>query len=378
MFCVIFASIFLNFAVFHIDTSFAKCKDIEISSAKAMTVMDVETGRVLYSKNNDKKLPMASTTKIITAIVAIEKNPDLGAVVTIGKDCVGVEGTSIYLKEGETLTLEELLFGLMLRSGNDAAEAIAIHTSGSVEKFVEQCNLFVQKLGAKNTHLENPHGLPDDNHYTTAFDLALISAYALKNEKFAEIVSTTEKKIESVLNGASNRKLQNKNKLLKNMPEATGVKTGYTKKAGRCFVGSAKKNNMHLVCVVLDCAKMFEECQLLLEKGFSEYHLTEILAPENILGDIEIVGGEKQKTKFCVRDGISLPLKISEVDEVEVVYMIPESVVAPHQASKPIGEIQIYVSKDLIFSDKVYIIEDVKSREVNILEKLVHDMIHLG
>ena len=349
----------------------------DLSTAKAMAVMEVSSKRILYSKNMEERLPMASTTKIITAIVAIENNYDLDRLVEITTDGVGIEGTSIYLRAGEKLTIRELLYGLMLRSGNDAAVAIAKATSGSVDAFVQKCNEFVKIIGAENTHLVNPHGLPDDGHFTTAKDLAIISAYALQNSEFAKIVSSTEKRIENVLNSAKNRVLKNKNKLLLNMEGATGVKTGYTKKAGRCFVGSAKRNGMELVCVLLDCSPMFEECQNLLEKGFSEFKMIDLLEPNSVVGEVMIENGYSPKTKVVVKGGAKLPLKVSEVDDVQIVYDVPSKVEAPKRAGDVVGKFEIYASKDLIFSDEIYIIEDVKSKSSNFGETLIKDFVHL-
>ena len=249
-----------------------------LSSAKAYCVCEVKSGRILYEKNGDLKLPEASLTKIITAIVAIENNPDLEKVVEISKEAVGVPGSSIYLNKGEKLKIIDLLYGLMLRSGNDSAVALAIATSGSVDKFIDLCNDFCERIGATNTHLVTPHGLHDDDHFTTANDLAKITSYALSNSIFRKIVSTKQITIPNTIKG-ENRLLVNKNKLLKKMPDSTGVKTGFTTQAGRCFVGSAKRREMELVCVLLNCNPMFEDCEKLLEKGFSEFEMVDLIEP---------------------------------------------------------------------------------------------------
>jgi len=187
---------------------------------------------------------MASTTKIVTALTVI-RNTDLDEVVEIPKAACGIEGSSIYLREGEHLTVRELLYGLMLRSGNDCAVALALHTSGSVEAFAELMNTTAVELGCENSNFVNPHGLHDDRHYTTALDLAAVTCEALHNETFREIVSTKAVRISNE-GYEYDRVLVNKNKLLSNVDGADGVKTGYTKKAGRCFVGSATKNGMQV------------------------------------------------------------------------------------------------------------------------------------
>jgi len=331
---------------------------------------------LLNSKNPDERLPMASTTKIITAIVAIENNDNLDKVIEIEKDMTGIEGTSIYLRAGEHLSIEELLYGLMLRSGNDAAVAIAKATAGSEENFVALMNDFCVSIGAKNTNVTNTHGLPDINHYTTARDLALISSYALRNEKFANIVKTRQKTISNELSQGKKRVLNNKNKLLKNMENATGIKTGYTKKAGRCFVGSAKRDDMEIVCVLLNCNPMFEECQSLLEKAFHDYKMVDVLSSNEVIGEINVIGGEKQKVKLTSKCGAYLPLRVSEIDTIETVFDIPSEIYAPHDKNVPVGKFDIYASKNLIFSGKIYIIESVEMKGQNFFEIIVKDFVH--
>ena len=218
------------------------------SSAGSAFVFDADSGRVFYSKNADAKRAMASTTKIATAITVIDNCQDLDAEVKIDKRAVGIEGTSIYLREGEVLTVRELLYGLMLRSGNDAAVALAIYTAGSVDEFATLMNKTAEKAGAENTNFANPHGLDNENHYTTARDLAKITAYALNNEDFAQIVSTKNIKIPSKEEGY--RFLSNKNRLLSSLEGCIGVKTGYTSKAGRCLVSAAERDGLRVVCVV--------------------------------------------------------------------------------------------------------------------------------
>ena len=351
----------------------------ELTSAKGMAVMEVSSKRVLYSKNEKEKMPMASTTKIITAIVVLENVDDISRVVQIDKSMTGIEGTSIYLKAGERLTIEELLYGLMLRSGNDAAVALAIATSGSVDKFVELMNKFCQKVGALDTNIKNPHGLPDDDHYTTAYDLALISSYALNNEKFANIVKTRQKIISNSLSSEENRVLINKNKLLKNMKYSTGIKTGYTKKAGRCFVGSAEREGMQIVCVLLHCRPMFEECQDLLERAFMEYKMIKVVDANNIVGESKILGGMKDSVKVATRKDVFLPIKVSEVDSVDIAYDFLHEINAPHSTFESVGKFDIYASKNLIFSDNLYIIENVEKRLVKRSGRdIVKNFVHAG
>lgn len=286
--------------------SFAYAKQ-DLCVGKSAILIEASSGRVLYEKNACERLPMASTTKIATALTVLN-NANLDDVVTVDKRAVGVEGSSLYLREGEKLTVKELLYGLMLRSGNDAAVALALHVGGSVEQFVELMNNEAKKAGATNTSFTNPHGLHNDNHYTTAYDLALITKRAMQNQEFLKIVSSKSAVIAN--DGFEyKRSLTNKNKLLTNYEYANGVKTGYTKKAGRCFVGSAVKDGMQLIAVVLNCAPMFENAQSMLEFGFSKYTMTNIISKNKVCG---VVYCKQKATYYACSDGFSYPLMDGE------------------------------------------------------------------
>ena len=249
-----------------INAQSMECAESEpfASTARGMCTMDGE-GRVLFKKDEHKKLAMASTTKIATAITVLDNCTDLDTPFEVDKRAIGIEGTSIYLKKGEKMTVRELLYGLMLRSGNDCATALAYHIgNGDYQKFIDLMNEMARNVGAENTSFANPHGLDEDDHFTTAYDLALISAYAMKNPTFAEIVSTKETKISGV---DYPRVIRNKNRLLHGMDCCVGVKTGFTKKAGRCYVGAIKQNDSIVICAVLNCGPMFEEAAELMEDG---------------------------------------------------------------------------------------------------------------
>lgn len=240
-------------------------------SAQAAALIEQSTGRVLFAYNGEEELPMASTTKIMTALCAIE-NGDLDDVVTIDSRMVGIEGSSIYLEKGEELTVEELLYGLMLRSGNDAAVALALHVSGSVEDFAALMNDKAAQLGLEHTHFVNPHGLPAQGHYTSALDLAAITRAAYDAQPFAEIVSTQYKTIP--WKGHDwDRAMRNKNKMLTQYEGANGVKTGYTKAAGRCLVSGAERDGMQLIAVVLNAPDMWNDSTALLDYGFENFSM---------------------------------------------------------------------------------------------------------
>ncbi|WP_134698910.1 D-alanyl-D-alanine carboxypeptidase family protein [Ammoniphilus sp. YIM 78166] len=251
-------------------------------SAQSAAVIDVESGRILYQKQGYEKMRVASLTKIMTAIVAIEEGR-LSDMVAVPDQAIGTEGSSIYLRHGEKLTLEHLLYGLMLRSGNDAAVSIAHHIGGSLEGFARLMNEKAEYLGLTQTHFTNPHGLDDsNNHYSTAVDMAKISAYALQNEDFKRIVST--KVINIPQHGEKwDRKLINKNKMLHLYEGADGVKTGYTKLAKRCLVSSATRDGRQLAVVTLNAPSDWSDHARLLDYGFKQFERVELVGlKENV------------------------------------------------------------------------------------------------
>lgn len=348
----------LNFAFFvPVNIFDVSAEKGSLSSAKSMVVLESSTGRILYSSNEHLCLPMASTTKIITAIYVIEHCENLDKIIKIPKEAEGISGTSIGLKEGEHLSIRELLYGLMLRSGNDCAVALAIETSGSVQNFANDVNSFLKSLGLRETHIVNPHGLSEKEHYTSASDLAFISAYAMKNETFKEIVSTKEKRISNELESKYNRNLKNKNKLLSTFNGADGVKTGFTISAGRCFVGSATRNGMQLICVLLNCVPMFEDCSNLLEKGFREFSMCKILEK----GRKYFVFDGNEKLEFVSDKDFSLPLTEKEKQDISLKFVLQNQ--AKNDKEKMFGEIcaQVYLEKQLIFSHKIYIINNIEN-----------------
>ena len=241
-------------------------------AAEAAIVMNASDKRVLYTKNADSIMYPASTTKIMTLITALEAgNPD--SVVVVSPKAAICEGSSLDLRSGDRLKLQEALYGLMLVSGNDAAEAVAESVAGSIPAFVKKMNEEAEKIGATRTHFSNPHGLPDPvNHFTTAYDLALITAYGLKNPVFANIVATRNYDVH-FLNRSSVTHARNTNKLLTTYNGANGVKTGFTNAAGECVVASAKRNDVELIAVVLNSEERWDDAAQLLNYGFQQLGL---------------------------------------------------------------------------------------------------------
>ncbi len=260
-----------------------------VQQARGGVLIEQSTRRVLLNENMNARCFPASTTKVLTALVVLNNVP-LNRVVTVPKVAEGVEGSSIYLRAGQKITVEHLLYGLMLRSGNDSAVALAVETAGSIEKFALMMNETAKMLGANNSHFVNPHGLHDDDHYTTAYDLALITASAYSNSDFVRIVSSKKAKIE--IDGQASY-IGNKNKLLTLYEGANGVKTGYTKKSGRCLVGGAYKNGMQLITVVLNYNDMWNDTIRMLNYGFENYEMKSVdnslLDYKNGLKPVEIV-----------------------------------------------------------------------------------------
>lgn len=351
-----------------IPTSLISTSQLKVEAApsyKGMCVL-ANDNKVLYEYNKDVKLPMASTTKIITAIVTLENCDDLDKLITVADESVGIEGTSIYLRKNEQISIRNLLYGLILASGNDAATALAYEIGGSEEKFVEMMNDFVKRLGLTNTQLKNPHGLDVDGHYTSAYDLAAITNYALNNETFLEIVSTKTK----VLNeGEPNvRYLRNKNKLLFSEEGCIGVKTGFTDNAGRCLVNACERNGMRVVSVVLNCGPMFEECDRLNNLAFNEYELKTFVEPYGFVGNVNVVDGDKNEISVATIKGFSTVIKKSEAENYRVEFDIPESVTAPISKSDKIGKVTVFYKDKIIYEDSVYSTSEIEN--INLKHKI--------
>lgn len=314
-------------------------------SAESAVLIDASDNTLLFSKNADVRMPMASTTKIMTAIVAIE-NGNIDSTVTIHRDAVGIEGSSIYLYAGEKLTLRQLLYALMLESANDAAVAIAIEIGGNVETFSKMMNDKANELGLKNTHFVNPHGLDNENHYTTARELAIIAADALKNEIFREIVST--QKITIPLNETEGvRLLINHNKMLQNYNGAIGVKTGFTKRCGRCLVSAAEREGLQLVAVTLNAPNDWNDHKNMLDYGFASYvHIT--LAKQNTYRLVLPVTGGNNSTLVCTNTKeIKTTLPLSH-GEITCIVEAPRFIIAPVTEGDYIGKISYYCEGKLI------------------------------
>lgn len=305
----------------------------EALSAQSAVLMDCATGRILYSKQPDKRSLIASTTKIMTALIVCEQCNVLDRV-KIPKEAVGIEGSSMYLQEGEILTVQDLLYGLMLRSGNDAAVALALYCGGTVEGFAQLMNDKAHLLRLENTHFENPNGLDAENHYSTAADLAVLASYAMQNPIFAKIVSTKSVKI-------GERVLKNHNKLLWHLEGADGVKTGYTRAAGRILVSSVQREGRRLVAVTINAPNDWQDHIELMETGFQQFCPRQIIRKNEVLGRVEIAGGMCDEVELVASEPFAFSM--SQNEEITIALPAPGFVYAPVAEGQDAGFAQIYI-----------------------------------
>ncbi|MCI8552474.1 MAG: D-alanyl-D-alanine carboxypeptidase [Lawsonibacter sp.] len=309
----------------------------QISAASAVLV-DADTGRVLYEKDSHVRRRIASTTKLMTALVALESGHGLDEVVTIAPEWAGVEGSSIYLHPGEEITLEALLYGLLLRSGNDAALAVAGHCGGTVEKFVSQMNRKARELGMKDTAFANPNGLDAEGHYSSAHDMALLARACLEHEELAKIVST-----KSVTLGT--RTFTNHNKLLWRYEGCVGLKTGYTEKAGRTLVSAVRREDMTLICVTLNAPSDWADHAALFDWGFHNYETRQLSLAGEPAGQLTISGGLLPVCPIQAAEERTAALAPGE--QVRSGCELTETrLTAPVSAGTQVGELVYYVNAE--------------------------------
>ncbi len=329
---------------------------LEGLGAKAYCLIERKSGRILYADNQDAMLPMASTTKIMTALLALE-NSKMDEIVTTSKNASGVTGTSMYLQVGEKLPMRQMLEGLMLRSGNDAAVAIAEHISGTVQDFAKKMNARAEELGI-DAHFVTPNGLDAQGHGASALAMAKLAAKALENGDFREIVGTTKATVPWEGN-EYDRVLTNKNRLLKEYEGATGVKTGYTSKAGRCLVFSAERDGMELVGCVLNCYTWFDSAEKLLDAGFENYSAQAANLPENVR-----VSGGREGTVRLAADSLQAPLMQHEA--WELVTEIPSSLRAPVDEGQQVGRAYIILKEtgEILCETPIYAAQSVRENSI--------------
>ena len=319
-------------------------------TARSAVVVEARTGRVLYERNMDNRQFPASTTKIMTLIIALEKG-NLDDVVKVGPHAAGTEGSTLWLEEGDEITLRELLYGMMLHSGNDATVAVAEHIAGSVDAFARLMTDKAHEIGANDTNFVNANGLPDDAHYTTAHDLALIASYGYTLPEFEEIVSTKEITFPWVKD--ETHLLRNENQMLWLYEGGNGVKTGYTDAAGRCLVSAAKRDGIQLVAVVLDSNWMWNDSILLLDYGFSKIDRTTVVKKHAQVGTVAVTGSRARRLGVQTKDEIVLPV-VDGTAGYEQTIDLPHAVKAPVKKGDVVGTLHVtYEGKEVAKTDLV-------------------------
>lgn len=319
--------------------------DLTLASASpniiggAAIVIDSNNGQMLYEKNSHQRMYPASTTKTLTAIVALE-NSNLSDQVKISSDACNVEGSAIGLQEGERISMEDLLYALMLNSGNDTAVAIAEHVGGSVSGFVDLMNKKAVEIGAVDSHFNNPNGLPDPNHYSSAYDLAVIARYAMKNPEFRKIVATETRNIRRE-NPEAQTYLLNHNRMLWQYEGAIGIKTGYTDAAGQCLVTAANRQNRELIAVVLGSVgtSIWDDARVLLDYGFVEFKSASIVDAAKYITDTNVKYGVSTSVPVVTSQSFTYDFPKDKPAEVRQEVRLKEQVSAPVAAGQKLGEL---------------------------------------
>lgn len=332
--------------------------DLPVVSASSAILLDRDTGRILFEKNPRQRRPVASITKIMTAVVALEHGR-LSSEIRVSEKAASAGGSSIWLEAGEIKTLEELLYGLMLRSGNDAAYAIAEHIGGTVENFAVMMTQKAREIGALQTRFKNPHGLHHEEHYSTAYDMALITQYALENETFKRIISSP-RAIISWPGHEWDRVLHNQNKLLRLYEGGDGVKTGWTTPAGRCFVGSATRDSWQLITVVLNAPEMWEDARILLDYGFDTYNREKVIFRHQFVKTFEVKRAVAENGRVVAAEDFYYPLKAGEREQLRYLFDLNEPRRAPIKAGSEIGVLEIQFKGETVGRIKLIAGEDIR------------------
>lgn len=317
--------------------------------AKNMILIEMETGRVLYEKQAHTRIPMASTTKIMTALVVLE-TAKLEDIVTVSKRAAQIGGSTMHLKQGEQISVKGLMYGLLLRSGNDAAIALAEHVAGSVEAFCELMNDKAKQLGAYNTNFSSPHGLDKDNHYTTAAELALVTKEAMQNSTFREMIATKSISIEG-------HTMSNTNNLLYANNGIDGVKTGFTSKAGRCIVITAERNGMRIIGVILGCNSTNQRTSdglKMTEFAYNNYEMCTLYEENSSFGKVKVEKGKAPSVNLITREAIRLPLTNDEKNNLK--YEINYESVSKTEVFKGdiLGELNIKCGDEILYTCPLY------------------------
>lgn len=352
------------------------------TEAKACIVMDADSGRILGGHNIENRLPMASTTKIMTALLTLEQE-DLDASFEVDSKAIQVEGSSMGLQEGDQVSLRTLVYGMLLPSGNDAANAAAVRISGSCDDFVMKMNQRAAQMGLHNTQFKNPSGLDAEGHYSTALDMAKLTAEALKNETFREICSLSKAQV-SFGNPPYKRWLENYNKLLTLYPHCIGVKTGFTEAAYRCLVSAAQKDGTTLICVTLNCPDDWETHERLYEHYFSQMEsvlLTDYLPQSLPLANAAIKQSGEPLTELPLRLAGSPVASILEGEELSCQIFCQPVLLAPVSENQVVGEVVFYLNGQKWLTRELLCDGDIaattKEKEQSLIDRIAYFIIQL-
>ena len=329
-------------------------------TARSAVVMEATTGKILYSRNMDERRYPASTTKIMTLIVALEEG-SLDDMVAASENASHTEGSTIWLEPGEKMRMLDLLYGMMLVSGNDATVAVAEHIAGSVDAFAQRMTAKAHEIGAVNTSFVNSSGLPDERHYTTAHDLALIAAYGYGNPMFEQIVSTKERQIPWGKNDYD-RVLRNENQMLWLYDGGNGVKTGYTDAAGRCLVSAAKRDGIQLVAVVLDSQYMWNDSIALLNYGFEKIHPVKLAAKNSTIKTVDVISGRKKSLELKLAEDLTVPEADQDQGKFSKVIHSPDQVYAAVRQGDVLGTMDIMYDGKKIASANLVAAESIEKK----------------
>lgn len=342
------------------DTSSKNFVDIE---SKYAVVIDSKSGRVLYEKNAYDKSAMASLTKIMTSILLCE-HCKMDELIEVPAEATWIGGSEVGLKKGDMVKAEDLLYSMMLPSGNDAAYTAGLHIGGTVDNFAKMMTNKAKEIGAYNTSFANPHGLDNENHYSTAYDMALITRYALKNKYINEAVGT---KVKNVNLGSYSKTLTNTNRLLRQYSEIDGVKTGFTNSANRCLIASQTINNERYICVILGAETTdfrFNNAKKLLDECFKKYEKKDISDILNFYINIPVEKGNIDSYERKISDNLELPLASGEYEKIYVKQDIKENIVPPMSTGEVLGKIEVFIDEEKIYEKEIKLEENIRKKDL--------------
>ena len=357
-------ALFLFFSIFssklYADTSTKLFINVD---SPAAVVIDYKTGRILYDKNASQKRPMASLTKVLTSIMLVE-NCKMDEMIEVPKNAAWIGGSTVGLKKGDKVSAESLLYGMLLPSGNDCAYTVGEHIGGSIENYGVMATKKAHDIGAINTSIANPHGLDNENHYSTAYDMALITRYALNNKYINEAVATKSKTVNF---GSFSKNLNNTNALLRSYEFADGVKTGFTNGANRCLIASATKDNERYIVVVLgaETTKIrFNDARKLLEESFNRYKIRDISDYLNFYINIPVIKGNIKSYEKKISDSKEIPITDEEYERIYIKQDVMQSITPPMNAGQKIGTIYAYIGDEEIYKKEIILEEDINGQKL--------------